>query len=407
MPCRRLPAIAARLHDPDVIVMKFGGAAVADAAGIRRVVALVQAGRAASPVVVVVSALAGATDALLAAAAAAAAGAGDAAIAGLVARHRDVAHGLGLAPAVVDDAFAGLAELARGLRLVGAVTPRLRDEFVAHGERASARLVAAALRAAGTPAQALDAGEAGVVTDDRFGAATPRADADRMRMAVAAADGVPVVEGFVGRDARGFVTTLGRNGSDVTAALFATALAAAELQVWKDVAGVCAADPRVVPRARRLAALTPAAAMALAACGSRIVHPDALALAAQSGVPVVVRGVATPDDPGTRIAADAPPPVGALAIGHGEPGDPAAPADGFAALRATAAAHGGALVGLVGAPAFLVGDGGGAAARALAAGGVSVLAADALPGGDAIAFAVPADRVRAAVALLHQRFFAA
>jgi aspartate kinase len=395
------------MHDPAVIVMKFGGAAVADAAGIRRVVALVQAGRSAGPVVVVVSALAGATDALLAAAADAAAGAGDHAIAALMARHREVAHGLGLSPAIVADAFTGLVDLARGLRLVGSVAPRLRDEFVAHGERASARLVAAALRAAGTPAQALDAGNAGVVTDDRFGAASPRADAARMRAAVAAAEGVPVVEGFVGRDARGFVTTLGRNGSDVTAALFAQALGAIELQVWKDVAGVCAADPRVVPQAQRLAAMTPACALALAACGSRIVHPDALALAAAAGVPVVVRGIATPDDPGTRIAADAPAPVGVQSIGHGEPGDPAAPADGFAALRATAAARGGALVGLVGAPAFLAAHGVAAAARALAEGGVSVLAADALPGGEAAAFAVPADRVRRAVALLHQRFFAA
>ncbi|MBM3973494.1 MAG: aspartate kinase [Planctomycetes bacterium] len=405
MPRRRLPAIAARLHDPAVIVMKFGGAAVADASGIRRVVALVQAVQASGPVVVV-SALAGATDALLAAATAAA-GAGDQAIGPLVAHHRAVARGLGLPPATVDDVFVGLADLARGLRLVGAVTPRLRDEFVAHGERASARLVAAALRAAGTPAQALDAGQAGVVTDDRFGAANPRADATRMRAAVAAAAGVPVVEGFVGRDARGFVTTLGRNGSDVTAALFAQALGAAELQIWKDVAGVCAADPRVVPQAQRLRALTPACALALAACGSRIVHPDALALAAQAGVPIVVRGVATPDDPGTRIATDAPAPEGALAIGHVEPGDPVAPTDGLATLRALAAAHGGALVGLVGAPSFLVADGVAAAARSLAEGGVPTLAADALPAGDAIAFAVPADRVRAAVALLHQRFFAA
>jgi aspartate kinase len=401
----RLPAASPGLHDPAVIVMKFGGAAVADAAGIRRVVALVQAERPRAPVVVV-SALAGATDALLAAAAAAAAGAGDDAVAGLVARHRAVARDLGLPAAVVDEAFAGLADLARGLRLVGAVAPRLRDEFAAYGERASARLVAAALSAAGTPAVALDAGMAGVVTDDRFGAATAQPDAQRMRAAVAAAAGVPVVEGFVGRDARGFVTTLGRNGSDVTAALFAQALGAEELQIWKDVAGVCAADPRVVPQARRLFALPPAAALALAACGSRIVHPAALAHAAAGGVPIVVRGVATPADPGTRIAAAAPAAVGVLAIGHDEPGDRSAPAPGFAALRATAAARGGALVGLVGEPGALAGQAA-AAASALTAGGVPVFAADSLPAGEAVAFAVPAAAVHRAVALLHARFLAA
>jgi aspartate kinase len=389
-----------------VIVMKFGGAAVADAAGIRRVVALVQAERARAPVVVV-SALAGATDALLAAADAAAAGAGEQAVAALVARHRAVAGDLGLPAAVVDDAFAGLAGLARGLRLVGAVAPRLRDEFVAYGERASARLVAAALAGAGTPATALDAGAAGVVTDDRFGAASPRPDADRMRVAVAAAAGVPVVEGFVGRDARGFVTTLGRNGSDVTAALFAVALGAVELQVWKDVAGVCAADPRVAPQARRIAALSPAQALALAACGSRIVHPAALARAAAAAATVVVRGVATPADAGTRIAADAAAPGDVVAIGHDEPGDPTVPASGFTELRATAATGGGALVGCVGQPTALAGPVVAAAARALAAGGVPVLAADSLPTGEAVAFAVPAARVRRAVALLHDCFFTA
>ena len=383
--------------------MKFGGAAVADAAGIRRVVALVQAERARAPVVVV-SALAGATDALLAAADAAAAGAGEQAVAALVARHRAVAGDLGLPPAVVDDAFAGLAELARGLRLVGAVAPRLRDEFVAHGERASARLVAAALAAAGTPATALDGGAAGIVTDDRFGAASPRPDAARMRAAVAATDGVPVVEGFVGRDARGCVTTLGRNGSDVTAALFAVALGAEELQVWKDVAGVCAADPRIVPQARCLAALPPALALALAACGSRIVHPEALARAATAGVPITVRDVAASRAAGTRIAADAPAPPGVVAIGHDEPGDPPAAAAGFADLRATAAARGGALVGLVGAPAALAGAVVADAARTLAVGGVPVLAADSLPTGEAVAFAVPAASVRRAVTLLHDRF---
>lgn len=386
--------------------MKFGGAAVADAAGIRRVVARVQAERSRSPAVVV-SALAGATDALLAAADAAAAGAGEQAIAAFVARHRAVASDLGLAPAVVDEACAGLADLARGLRLVGRVEPRLRDEFAAHGERASARLVAAALSAAGTPATALDAGAAGVVTDDRFGAATPQPDAPRLRAAVAAAAGVPVVEGFVGRDPRGFVTTLGRNGSDVTAAVLAQALGAEELQIWKDVAGVCAADPRAVPAARVLAALPPAHAAALAACGSRIVHPAALARAAAAGVPVVVRGVATPADPGTRIAADVPAPGGVLAIGHDEPGDPAVPSADFAALRATAAARDGALVGVVGAAAALAATVVADAARALAAGGVPVFAADSLPTGEAVAFAVPAASVRRAVALLHDRFLAA
>ncbi|MFO0277991.1 MAG: hypothetical protein ACK533_11995, partial [Planctomycetota bacterium] len=103
-------------------------------------------------------------------------------------------------------------------------------------------------------------------------------------------------------------------------------------------------------------------------------------------------------------AADAPAPPGVVAIGHDEPGDPPAAAAGFADLRATAAARGGALVGLVGAPAALAGAVVADAARTLAVGDVPVLAADSLPTGEAVAFAVPAASVRRAVTLLHDRF---
>lgn len=385
--------------------MKFGGAALADAAGFRRVVGLVRGQLARRPVVVV-SAIAGATDALLAAAAAAAAGLGERAVADLAARHRALAHELGVGAAAVDDALAQLGAAADALQRDGCVTPRNRDAVLAAGERCSARLLAAALAAAGVPAQALDAGHAGFVTDSVHGAATPQPDEPRMRAAIAAAVGVPVVEGFVGRDPHGAITTLGRNGSDWSAAWFAAALAADELQVWKDVAGVCVADPRLVPAAATLPTLPPAAALALAACGARIVHPRALALAAARGLPLVVRGVGSPADPGTRIAADAPPVAGVAAIGHDAPGD-LSPDDGFAALRAAARMHGGALVGLVGQPGWLQHHIAGPAAAALAVAGVRVLASDALPDGAAIAFAVPAADVARSVALLHRRFFAA
>lgn len=384
--------------------MKFGGAAVADAAGIRRTAALVRAELPRAPVVVV-SALAGVTDALLAAAEAAAAGAGEQAVAAIVARHRAVAGELAIAPRGLDDALAGLVADARALARAARVTPAARDAFLAHGERCSAQLLAAALVAEGVPAEALDAGAAGLCTDDHHGAARPRPDAARMRAAIAATAGVAVVQGFVGRTAQGAITTLGRNGSDLTAALFAQALGADEIQVWKDVPGVCVADPRLVPRARRIAAMTPASALALAACGSRIVHPGALACAAAAEIPLVVRGVASPGDPGTRIAADAPSPRGVLAIGHAGPGDEAA-VEAFAALRATAAASGGGLVGLVGEPAALA-EAVAPAARALAQAGVGVHAADSSPAGDAIAFAVPAAEVHRSVALLHDRFFRA
>jgi aspartate kinase len=180
-----------------------------------------------------------------------------------------------------------------------------RDRVLAFGERAAATLFAAGLRARGVPAASVEAGDAGLVTDDRFGAAHPLADwAERLRRGLAAREEVPVVTGFLGRTEDGRVTTLGRGGSDYSAALIGAALGAEEIQIWTDTSGLLSADPRIVPEARPVPELSFTEASELAYFGAKVLHPKTLMPAMARGIPVRVLNTTRPDDPGSRIAAD-------------------------------------------------------------------------------------------------------
>lgn len=291
--------------------MKFGGTSVGDARSIRQVVQIVQQQRQRAPVVVV-SAHAGVTDELLALAGRAAAG--DADTTTIATRHRTILRDLGLPTDLLDGLLGELADLARGLRLVGAANAKARDRMASFGERCSARTVAAAMRAAGLPATAVDAFTAGLRTDATFGRARPLPDDGRIRAHLERVDGVPVVTGFLGGTEHGEITTLGRNGSDYSAALFGVAVAAEEIQIWKDVDGVRTADPRVVPGALPIRSMSSDEACELTAFGSKVLHPAAMLPAMQAGIPLLVRSTLEPEAPGTRIERDVPrPPVRAIA----------------------------------------------------------------------------------------------
>ena len=297
-----------------VIVMKFGGTSVGDARSIERVVRIVQGHLAARPLVVV-SAHAGVTDALLAVAHDAPAGRAE--VGPIAVLHRGILTDLGLPADLLDPLLDELRDLARGLRLVGTISPKAQDQLLSFGERCSARTVAAALRRAGVPATAVDAFAAGLRTDSAFGRARPLPDDGRIAHFLAGVEGVPVVTGFVGADEQGNVTTLGRNGSDFTAALFGAAVGAAEIQIWKDVDGVRTADPRLVPGALPIPDMTFDEACELAAFGSKVLHPAAMVPAMQKGIPLRVRSTLDPAAPGTTIAAAARAPRPAVrAISH-------------------------------------------------------------------------------------------
>jgi len=177
-----------------------------------------------------------------------------------------------------------------------------RDRLLSFGERLSAALFAGALRRSGVDAVAVLAGDAGLVTDDRFGAAHPLPEAKGLIAAsLARRPPLPVVTGFLGRTADGRITTLGRGGSDYSAALIGAALGAEEIQIWTDTSGLLSADPRIVPEARPVPMLSFAEASELAYFGARVLHPKTLLPAMERAIPVRVLNTARPDDPGSLV----------------------------------------------------------------------------------------------------------
>lgn len=285
-----------------MIVMKFGGSSVGAPERIARVVDIVK-GRLPRKPVIVVSAFRGVTDELL--------GLGADALKGdlsripaLEKRHQETAQSLGVPYASCEPLFAELKELARGVSLLKELTPRTLDRLAGYGERLSVRLVAAAMSKAGLPARAVDAPDAGLLTDDKFGGATPLPEADALLKKSLGGDGpVPIVTGFIGRTREGEVTTLGRNGSDYSATILGAALGAEEVEIWSDVDGIMTADPRIVPTAKPLETLSFAEACELAYYGGKVLHPHTLVPAMKKGIPVRALNTFKPEHPGTRIVA--------------------------------------------------------------------------------------------------------
>ncbi len=300
------------------VVLKFGGTSVGDVDALDRIAGIVRTHGGARPVIVV-SALSGVTDALVAAAGAVAAtGDSAAALAGFasqVERHRTIARRL-LAP-VATAAFE--AELARAqTRLERTLTDIARapdtraarqDEVVATGELLSAALVTAVLEARGLSTRNVDARRC-ITTDETPGRAAPdlaeTTRRTREQLGVLIEQGaIPVLGGFIAASRRGTTTTLGRGGSDYSAALIGAALDAAEIQIWTDTSGVLTADPRIVPAARTVPRLSYAEASELAYFGAKVLHPRTIAPALDRGIPVRICNSHAADGPGTLVTAEA------------------------------------------------------------------------------------------------------
>ena len=295
-------------------VHKLGGASLADAAAIRHAVRILAAQP--RPQVVVVSAMAGVTDALLDGARRAAAGDEAAlvdAATGLEAQHARACRAL-LPPgplrkalqSIITRSFGELRSFAHGLAILRELTPRTSDYIAARGERLSAHLMAAALRASSVRSEYVDAVDV-IACDERFGGASAdlaRTDrVARRALAPRLARGVtPVVPGFLGRTPDGHVATLGRGGTDLSATLLARALGASDVTMWKDVPGLLTADPRMVPDARVIPQLTPREAAELAYYGARVLHPRALIPLGDRQIPVRVRPFADPEAPGSEVS---------------------------------------------------------------------------------------------------------
>jgi aspartate kinase len=293
--------------------MKFGGTSVEDPAAIRRTAAIV-AGRVAlgKQPIVVVSAMAKVTDQLLRAAAIAAEGDRTGALAissRLRSRHRDTAAALLTDSAAlvdrIDRKFDSLDEILRGLAAILELTPRVSDLIVSFGELFSSRIVAAAFRELGINSTHIDARQI-IITDSQFQKAIPQdalieERAPKKLLPLLAQDQVPVMGGFIASNQAGISTTLGRGGSDFTAALVGGALQAEAIEIWTDVDGIMTADPRVCPDALRVKVISFEEAAELAYFGAKVLHPATILPAVKKNIPVLVLNSRNADCEGTRI----------------------------------------------------------------------------------------------------------
>jgi aspartate kinase len=302
-----------------MIVMKFGGTSVKDVDAVRRLVGVVKRENERRPVVVVASALARVTDALIALARLAEKGDGPGAVEAvreLHRRHRDMAAVVSEPgrraelEAATDALFLELETIVRALAVIEEVSPRSADAIAAFGELASTRIVAAALEDAGVAARWLDARQV-LVTNAQHGAAQPdvSATSERLELLVrplATQRIVPVLGGFIGATSTGLTTTLGRGGSDYSAALFGAGLAAEEIQIWTDVDGMLTADPRVVESPRVVPQLSFDEASELAYFGAKVLHPSTILPAVAKDIPVRILNSQRPEAEGTRITRTSP-----------------------------------------------------------------------------------------------------
>ena len=289
---------------------KFGGSSLADAGRIRHVAGLMLDADE-DRQVVVVSAMQGTTDALIGLAEAAAQGRDwQAALDGLRQRHLQAADALLESPAATRDWIdAQCAQLAELLRAVGLLRQPGRAAFErihGMGEVLSSRLLHAHLRERGGDYALLDAREVLVVRPGELGVIVDWQESTR-RLAdwkLAHPQSRAVATGFVAAGPDGLPTVLGRNGSDFSAAIFAVLFDADELHIWSDVDGVLSADPRLVPEAVSLSAMSYREACELAYFGAKVIHPQTMTPAIARGLPILMRNTFNPAFAGTRIDAD-------------------------------------------------------------------------------------------------------
>ena len=377
-----------------VRVLKFGGTSLGSADRIEDVVGIISSTAAEARTLVVVSAIGGVTNKLLEAARTAAQGdssyrellgevlaAHEEPRARLV-REEDRVEVEGVLDAWTQD----LEDRLQGVSLVRECSPRILDSVLAFGELASSTLVCAALRQAGVDSEACDIRKL-ILTDQNFGAATVERDETDRRLLrqFATADAVQVVPGFIAGTDNGETTTLGRGGSDYSAALIGAALGAERVEIWTDVDGVMSADPRLVPRAFSLPGLSYEELMELSHFGAKVVFPPSVHPARERGVPLFIKNTLNPDFPGTRVLPD-------------RPADREHPIRGISSINNVALLRleGDGMIGVPGIAERLFG--------ALARGGISVVLISQASSERSICFAVEPHAVSAAAQCVNDEF---
>jgi aspartate kinase len=298
-----------------MIVMKFGGTSVESAAAIERVASIVKARVELHPIVIV-SAMGKTTNKLLAIAQSAIAGKREDYIRQLhdlrdfhsreARKVVPLAHRAEL-DRTLDDHFQELTELVKGIAILGELTPRSIDAISSYGERLSSYIVTLAFEHFGLPAAHFDSRRV-IVTDHRHTQAGPIFPETYKRLAETipplAEVKVVVMGGFIASTEEGVTTTLGRGGSDFTAAIVGAGVGAKEIQIWTDVDGMLTADPTILPGGHRVKTISFAEAAELAYFGAKVLHPSTVIPAIERNIPVLILNSRRPEVPGTRIVAE-------------------------------------------------------------------------------------------------------
>ncbi len=286
-----------------MIVMKFGGTSVGDADAIKRVARIVGTFLEDRPVVIV-SAVGGITDLLLEAARSARDRSRQSLrlIEKFCRKHDRIISQLGLTEKLVERDYEHLREVLHGIYLLKELTPRSLDCVASFGERISAKIVSAYLRSAGIPSRQYMGWDAGIVTNDLHCNASPLPETwSRVRRRLRSIKTLPVVTGFIAKNLHGEITTLGRGGSDFTAAIIGRALHVKEIQIWTDVSGIMTADPRVARQARTIEKLSFSEAAELAYFGAKVLHPRTIEPAVEKDIPVRILNTFKPRAAGSLV----------------------------------------------------------------------------------------------------------
>ena len=287
-----------------MIVMKFGGSSVANADRIKHVASIIKAYKEKRPAVVL-SAMGDTTDHLLEAADQAVLGNVD--VKGVAKLHEETAAILGVEIETINDLLDELKQLLTGISMLKELSKRTRDYLVSFGERMSARTMAAYLNKEGIPAKAYDAWDIGFISDSNFMAAELLDEVwtNIPKYLSSYAEGtdncIPIVTGFIAKDEKGNITTLGRGGSDLSATMIGAAMKAEEVQTWKDVDGILTTDPRVCKDAKPVPEVTYEEAQELAMFGAQVLHPRSMLPVRKTGTPVRVKNSYNIESPGSII----------------------------------------------------------------------------------------------------------
>jgi len=300
-----------------MLVLKFGGTSVGSPQAIRSLVSIVQDAEHAGQVrLVVVSAFSKVTDTLIEMAKKAEAGDQSyaAMVAALKTRHLETVSALipsrdqSLVQSYIDDQCTHLERILDGVAAIGELSAKTLDLVMSFGERLSAFIIAQVFTSGGHQAEYLDARQV-IRTDDQFGSARflPEETYPRIQAYLANHQILQIATGFIGSAEDGKTTTLGRGGSDLSAAIFGAAIGAREIEIWTDVDGILTSDPKLVPNAFRIDSISYQEAMELSHFGAKVLHPPTVKPALEKGIPIRIRNTFNPSCQGTLIANQVPP----------------------------------------------------------------------------------------------------